>query len=342
MFPMIRRVAPFVSAVGALLVVTPADAAAQTPGRYRLTPESSAQVGCLDLCRCPIREEPSFEGTFDLVPDGDDEMGTRFRLEKIDWRIGAERPVEMRGSGTLRVESAGGDREQTIDLELSVDGGAPTRFLATDRHTDTSAPDTVVALALRPAERVCQGQILALHAERVDDGAPRQAQPAPSVGFELERVSWVGEVGDGQRITVRNPFGDVRARFGGYTGQVELLANVQHFADEGGRLELDTAAVPTGLVVTVGYRTDTGALALVRDPAQKKRVDLVIYVPEGATLSVSTDDGLIDMRGLRSDVRGRSVAGAIRVRKVDGTLDLSTSTGDRGAHYRAPPDLLNA
>ena len=326
MLPIIRRVVPIVSAVCALFVGTSVDAAAQAPGHYRLTPAASAQVGCLDLCRCPIREEPSFEGTFELVADGSDPTGTRFRVEQVDWRIGGEQPVELRGAGTLLVETSGGERVQTIELELSANGDVPTRFLATDLFTGESTGDTVVAEALRPAERVCRGQVLAVRAERVEDATPPQS--ALPAGFELERVSWLGEVDEGQHITVRNPFGDVRARFGGYAGQVELLANVQHFSDEGARLEVDTAVVPTGLVVTVGYRTSTGALALVRDAAEKKRVDLVIYVPQDVPLSVMTDAGLIDVRGLRSDVRGRSAGGAIRARGVDGTLDLATSTGD--------------
>ena len=66
---------------------------------------------------------------------------------------------------------AGDEREQTIELELSVGGGAATQFRATDRQVDGNFPDAIVAAALRPAAPVCRGQILMLHAEWVGDGA---------------------------------------------------------------------------------------------------------------------------------------------------------------------------
>ena len=147
-------------------------------------------------------------------------------------------------------------------------------------------------------------------------------------GFEIERVSWVGEVAAGRGITVRNQFGDVRARFGGYDGKVEILASLQHFADEGARLQVETDEAATGLTVTVGYRTDDGELATARDPGQRKRGDLVVFVPRDATLVVSTDHGLVDLRGLRSNVHATTVSGDIRTRKIEGELDLDTGSGD--------------
>lgn len=94
---------PVVSAVFVALVVLPLHSAVPVAGHYRVTPESSAQIGCLYLCRCPIRDEQWFEGSFDLVPDGSDATRTRFRVENVDWRLGGESPVELRGAGTLRL-----------------------------------------------------------------------------------------------------------------------------------------------------------------------------------------------------------------------------------------------
>jgi len=163
-----RRVVLVVSLLFVGLVGSPLHSAVPAAGRYLVTSESSAQVGCLDLCRCPIRDEPWFEGSFDLVPEGSDAMS--YRVENVDWRVGRERPVALRGAGTLRLEAAGDEVEQTIELQLSVDGAAPTAFRATDRQI-AGLSEVIVAVALRPAAPVCRGQVLSLHAERV--GASR-------------------------------------------------------------------------------------------------------------------------------------------------------------------------
>ncbi len=155
-------------------------------------------------------------------------------------------------------------------------------------------------------------------------------------GFEIERVSWTGNVAPGRGVTVVNRFGTVRARFGGYQGQVEVFANVQHFADEGPRLVVETRESQAGVEVTVGYiahpeggpATAAGELVAVPDAKHKKRADLVVYVPQGAPLSASTGDGLFDARGLKSDVRADTVSGALTARKIEGELEFETVAGD--------------
>ncbi len=41
---------------------------------------------------------------------------------------------------------------------------------------------------------------------------------AKAEGFEIEQVSWSGQVADGLAVQVHNRFGDLRARFGSYAG----------------------------------------------------------------------------------------------------------------------------
>ena len=164
-------------------------------------------------------------------------------------------------------------------------------------------------------------------------GTPAGGAP----GFEIERFSWIGDVVAGcdvapeecrRNVTVVNRFGSVRARFGGYEGRVEVFANVQQFAEEGPRLLIETREARTGVEVTVGYRNDAGELVTAPDPGHKKRADMVVYVPQGAPLSVSTDRDLIDARGLKSDVRARTVHGDLTARKIEGALDFETGSGD--------------
>ncbi len=159
--------------------------------------------------------------------------------------------------------------------------------------------------------------------------ASAEEPPVPDgeEGFEIERVSWTGDAGDGG-VTVINRFGDLRARFGGYEGKVEVFGNVQHFATEGPRLVVESKETAAGVEVTIGFRGEGGELITVRDPEQRKRADMVLYVPQGAALSVETAGGLIDVRGLKSDVRARSHGGDISARKVVGALDFAAGGGD--------------
>lgn len=152
-------------------------------------------------------------------------------------------------------------------------------------------------------------------------------QSAP--GFEVERIPWVGSIEPGEDVTVLNRFGSIRARFGGYEGRVELLANLQHFAAEGPRLAVETTPVPGGLEIAVGFRASgDGGLVTERDPEQKKRADLVVFMPRGGTLSATTDHGLLEIKGMESDLRATSSSGKIQVREVGGNLDLTSDDGD--------------
>lgn len=153
------------------------------------------------------------------------------------------------------------------------------------------------------------------------------AQPeAP--GYQVERVERFASVAVGQVLTVTNPFGDVFARFGGYEGAVEARAVIQQFEAEGPRLVMVLEDTPRGPVVRVGALSSDGkTLDLEPVKGQKKRADLVIFVPQGAPLEVTTLDGRVEARGLKSDLRVRTRAGGVSVRSVQGNLDLASEAG---------------
>ncbi|MCP3959329.1 MAG: DUF4097 domain-containing protein [bacterium] len=169
--------------------------------------------------------------------------------------------------------------------------------------------------------------MLAATAAAEEKPEQKPADPFGVPGFEVERVSWTGSVGDGEVVVV-NRFGDVRGRFGGYEGEVEVFANVQQFESEGPRLEVETKETDAGVTVTVGYRDEkSGELVTTRDPAQKKRADMVVFVPKGAPVHVSTDQGKAQFKRLRSDVHATTVSGPISVREVQGHLNLTSGSG---------------
>jgi hypothetical protein len=140
---------------------------------------------------------------------------------------------------------------------------------------------------------------------------------APASDFpEPTRSGFKALLASTQAITVRNDFGDVRLRFGGFEHQLEYTAVAQAPKD---------APLPQ-----VQY---DGAQALIStqlpggNPVARQRVDLVVFVPAGHAVSVQTLAGLVEMRGLHSDVKVRSDGGAIQARGVQGALDFETGTG---------------
>ena len=122
--------------------------------------------------------------------------------------------------------------------------------------------------------------------------------------FEIQSLDWRGSVESGQTIEVVNRFGDIRARFGGYEGEVEISATAQHFEDEGPRLGLRGTSSDTGLDISVGFENEEGQWVTERDPSHRKRIDIVVFVPLRGRLQVVTDHGLIEIQG-HQEPRGR-------------------------------------
>ncbi|MEM7584337.1 MAG: DUF4097 family beta strand repeat-containing protein [Acidobacteriota bacterium] len=143
----------------------------------------------------------------------------------------------------------------------------------------------------------------------------------------MTRATWKGTVSGDESVRVVNAFGDMRVRFGGYEGEVEVIANLQNFADEGAALVVEGKMTEQGAVIEVGFRASTGEWVNRRRPGTRMRADLVVFVPKAAPLDAAVDDGLLEIRKLKGAVRGRSESGEIVVRGIEGDLDLTTDSG---------------
>ncbi len=157
-------------------------------------------------------------------------------------------------------------------------------------------------------------------------GAEGPAAPQGATGAaEPERWDWTGSVAAGKAVRVENPWGDVRARFGGYEGGVEIHAVLQRLQPGLPPLQVFTETTAAGLVIRVARTAEVPpepARSGVRDVAPPKapadRVDLVVRVPKGSPLQASTRAGTLEAKGLQSDVALESESGAISVREVRG------------------------
>ncbi len=153
--------------------------------------------------------------------------------------------------------------------------------------------------------------------------APNALQYAPEpTRSELKAVLALG-----QALQIRNEFGDVRLRFGGFEHGVEITAVAQS---------------PIGQTMPVvrfdaASATITTALPDASLPVLGQRIDIVVWVPEKHSVKVNTLRGLVEVRGVRSDVVVRSDSGNITARGVQGALDIETGSGSIEAAFSDHP-----
>ena len=193
---------------------------------------------------------------------------------------------------------------------------SPSRVVTTDPTSTESAQPLDGRLAHRGFENE------ALTTAGFEPGANASVGP--------ERINRLEQLPAGLPVVVDNPYGDVRLRFGGYEDQVEIQGVLQQ-PDGAARIELtpvqDTAnwrlqpRLPAGTVLAEG-----------------QRLDLVLFVAEGHSVTVSTENGLIEARGLKDLLNARSRNGSIRVRGIRGAMALETEFGEiEVALEQAPP-----
>ena len=142
------------------------------------------------------------------------------------------------------------------------------------------------------------------------------------VDGQKQTARWVETIPSSGTVRVRNPFGNVYARFGGYENQVELLATTQRLERELPELAVTVDTVEQGLEVAVRFGDGGDSSRATGD-----RVDLVLFVPRGATLDVETRDGSIEVKKLLGDVNATSVSGDLRLQSIGGRVQGKTARG---------------
>lgn len=146
--------------------------------------------------------------------------------------------------------------------------------------------------------------------------------------WQKESAQWFESIEPGGTVRVANPLGDIRARFGGYENQVEILATLQYTDQQSSVPEVTLTRVGTGLDVSTAWTEGEGA--------GTGRVDLVVFVPQGATLDARVEDGLLEAKGLKGDliassttgeIRTRSIRGGVRAKSVRGAISAALESG---------------
>ncbi len=123
----------------------------------------------------------------------------------------------------------------------------------------------------------------------------------------------------GQAIQVDNVYGSVYLRFGGYEDQLDIRSTVQQ--PEGAAAIDFQPAARDGSFVAAPHLPAGVALA------EGQRIDLVLYVPKGHPVTVRSVFGVVESRGLKSDIDLATETGDIAVRGTEGTVQARTGEG---------------
>lgn len=157
--------------------------------------------------------------------------------------------------------------------------------------------------------------------------------PAPSsetiADYKVVRIDRSETLADGQPVSIDNPYGDVRLRFGGYEHVLEIHA-VSQEPDSAQAIALKPTVDSDRYVISP--RLPAGTLL-----AEGQRLDLVVFVPLGHPVRVRTERGSIESRSIRADLDLQSTAGNIAVRGTHGSVQARTGAGSIEASLGPAP-----
>lgn len=149
--------------------------------------------------------------------------------------------------------------------------------------------------------------------------AAESAQDSAETMREPQRRDQSFKLPEGQAIQVDNPYGSIYMRFGGYEHQLDIRSTVQQ--PDGAAIIGFQPAARDGRFEVAPRLPEGVALA------EGQRIDLVLYVPKGHAVTVRTASGVIESRGLKSDLDLGTDSGEIAVRGTDGTIQARTGDG---------------
>lgn len=165
---------------------------------------------------------------------------------------------------------------------------------------------------------LCSYSVLAQESTKASADSQTNAE-VPT--YELERLDWEQQVVEGQKIILKNPWGDVRVR---QTGDQTAIfhAVMQKIGDKPkvGKLTTRTEGneIHLELVYPEGQMPAT---------PQEGRIDAFIGLPYEASLEIHSERGKVDTKTLESALTVRAIDAGVKV-KSRGMVDIQTNGGD--------------
>jgi hypothetical protein len=263
--------------------------------------------------------------------------GATHMLRFEQYRISGEGAAEFIFSSQMSRRPEGADGPCSVVLYLAERAGLTKVVVKYKTHTGEQVELGELAIEPGPSE------------EKADPAQIGVAQEGEHPGWQIERFQWARPLGSRGTIEIVNEYGDIRSRAGA-VAQIEVSAVVQSVEGDPYEAKVGIDEREDRVVIEVGYSAAENRRELREtEEMKRRRVDLTVIFPSQARLEARTTRGLVEAKGLKSDVRADSLSGdivisagagvqartergAIRVELKDDRWDaapsLETVTGD--------------
>jgi hypothetical protein len=147
---MIRRLSIIWALTAAVLLHTAGFAKAQSASSpiYRLNQQSTYQEGCVPPCTCAVSQVVQVIGTFILTPAPGTVTAT-YEVSQVNWTLMmGSRQFLVTGSGMYQVAiGTGNERQQRLQLALSIGGQAPLLFDSGWLPVKSNFPEIIIPIS---------------------------------------------------------------------------------------------------------------------------------------------------------------------------------------------------
>ncbi len=161
--------------------------------------------------------------------------------------------------------------------------------------------------------------------------------------WQIEKFNWQGPIGEGRALEITNDLGDVRARLSS-DDQIYVSAVIQRHRDDPHEADVRIGEHDGRMTIEPTFATQQSFdPEVLTEGMERRRIDLTVIVPLGARLEVRTRGGLIEAKGLESDVVASSTSGDVVV-SILGSLQAHTERGEitatfKGTEWQEAPSL---
>jgi hypothetical protein len=232
--------------------------------------------------------------------------GATHMLRFEQYRISGEGTAEFIFSAEMSRRPEGPDGPCSVVLYLAERRGLTNVVVKYKTHT---------------GEQVELGELATEPGSSQEKAAPAQigvAQGGEHPGWRIERFQWARPLGSHGTIEIVNEYGDIRSRAGAVE-QIEVSAIVQKAEDDPYEAKVDIDGREDRVMIEVSYSANENRGELREtEEMKRRRVDLTVIFPSQARLEARTTRGLVEAKGLDSDVRANSLSGDIVISAAAG------------------------
>ena len=153
----------------------------------------------------------------------------------------------------------------------------------------------------------------------------------------IEKIDMSEPIKPDTSVIVSNLYGDLRIRMikDADDNRLPLTAIIQHHADDAirPRIRYD---INDSAVISVTYPGPAGAQpAMHSTTGPAPRVDIAVFIPQKSSIEAVTASGLIKIKGVKTNVRARSISGRIWI-SSSSSIDARSERGDISVVIKKP------